>query len=307
MSMEEMFGAEPAPEPNQGNSGNDGGQDPGNVEPSQEGLEAGAAEAPSKSEPPATGSEDPNPQGAQPPEKDNLVSALTEERARRRQLQQQNEMMQQRFNELMVRLQQPQPAQAVQQQAPEIPKFEDDPAGHLQALQSQLNQQLQEVNRRLSQHDQRSQLVDQHIQFVQAVAAREAEFAASHPDYQQASQYIQDRKIAEYKALGLDEASARQALARDTMAVAQMALQRNQNPAELLYNAAKALGFAGVQQQPAVQAAKPATPTSLSGVGGTPGEEAGQPTLDAISKMSDAEFDAWWDKMAKQHQGARLQ
>ena len=230
------------------------------------------------------------------------IGALTEERARRRELQEQNQQMQARFNELLLRMSQP------QQQQPQVPAFEENPAEHLRAMQQQYEQQLTELRNQVTGHTQRTQVVDQHTQFVNAVAAHEADFANRTPDYHAATAFVQQRKLIEYKAIGLSETEARQALSRDTMSVAQLALQRGQNPAEVMYGLAKTLGFAA-PAQPAVQGQqRPAAPSSLQTAGGAPGADtAGQPTPEALAQMSDSEFDTWWNKFAGAQQGSRLQ
>lgn len=240
---------------------------------------------------------------AQPQPHDQLVSALTEERARRREIQEQNQQLQARLNEILLRMQQ---AQATQQQ-PQIPSYEDNPAEHLRALHEQAQAKIRELDQRLAGHDQRTQVVDQQTQFVNTVAAAESDFASRTPDYHAATAFVQQRKLTEYKALGLSDVESRQALARDTMAVAQLALQRGQNPAELMYGAAKALGFSAPAPQTApVQ--RPPVAGSLQSTGGAAGADStGMPTPEALSTMSDTEFDAWWNKMAQASAGARLQ
>jgi hypothetical protein len=228
------------------------------------------------------------------------VSALTEERARRRQLQDQNQQMQARFNELLLRMQQQQPAQ---QQA-QVPDYDDNPAEHLRAMQRQVEDRIRELDQRLAGHDQRTQVVDQHTQFVNTVATAEADFAARTPDYHAATAYVQQRKLTEYRAVGLSDAEARQALARDTANVAQLALQRGQNPAEVMYGLAKAVGFTA----PVPAAPRAPVAGSLQGTGGTPGaDNQGMPTPEALSTMSDTEFDSWWNKMAQASSGRALQ
>lgn len=259
---------------------------------------------PAAPEPPPAAAAPAAPAAAPAEPRDGLVpiGALTEERARRRELQEQNQQMQSRLNELLLRMSQP------QQQQPQVPAFEENPAEHLRAMQQQYEQQLMDLRNQVTGHNQRTQAVDQHTQFVNLVASREAEFASRTPDYHAATAFVQQRKMSEYKAIGLSETEARQALSRDTMSVAQIALQRGQNPAEVMYGLARTLGFAA-PVQPAVQGQqRPAAPSSLQTAGGAPGADtAGQPTPEALAQMSDSEFDTWWNKFAGAQQGARLQ
>lgn len=275
---------------------------------SQRGTQ-GIPEAPAPSAPPADAATPPVQTAAptppaQPQPHDQLVSALTEERARRREVQEQNQRLQTRLDEIEARIRQ---SQAAQQQQQQIPSYDDNPAEHLRALHEQAQAKIRELDQRLAGHDQRTQVVDQHTQFVSAVSAAESDFAARTPDYHVATQFVQQRKLTEYKAVGLNDIEARQALARDTMAIAQLAFQRGQNPAELMYTAAKALGFSAPAPQ-APQAQRPPVAGSLQSTGGAAGaDNTGMPTPEALSTMSDAEFDAWWNKMAQASAGARLQ
>ena len=73
------------------------------------------------------------------------------------------------------------------------------------------------------------------------------------------------------------------------------AVKQGINPAEYTYNIAKQLGYTG--KQPVAKQEKATAPSSLSSPGGVP--DAGMPTMESISKMSDDEFDAFWDKQIK--------
>ena len=81
------------------------------------------------------------------------------------------------------------------------------------------------------------------------------------------------------------------------MDIAVRALRSDQNPAEAAYNAAKQLGW-GAQPPAANEPRRQAPPTSLASVNARP-SEAGSPSWDAISRMDDSEFDAFWGKFSK--------
>jgi len=307
MGFETMFGGGEADDPSNGPAvQTDAPETPPAADPAP--VDPAAPVVAADETPPATDPAPVDPAASAQPH-NQLVSALTEERARRREIQEQLNQTNTRFNELLMRMQQ---AQQPQPQQPQIPAFEDNPAEHLRAIQEQHAREMAELRQQVAGNNQRNQVVDQHTQFVTAVGAHEAEFAARVPDYHAATGYVQQRKLAEYKAVGLNDVEARQALARDTMSVAQIAIQRGQNPAEVMYGLAKTMGFTApggtVSAGQPNQTQRPAAPSSLSSAGGSPGADvAGQPSPEAISKMSDAEFDSWWNKMAASGAGRGLQ
>lgn len=282
---------------------------------SEEALDMGAGPADAPAEQPPAGDPDPYAGRKQVP-----LGALQEERARRQELQQQlqqqsehNQRLQDRFNQFMERWQQSQqPAAQPQPQQPEpvqIPNFIDDPEGHIAALRQQFQQQLDEVRQYQQGTIQQQQATQQGQRLAQHTAAQEAEFVKTTPDYQNAADFFAQRKLAEYAALGADPVSAQQALMRDYQSLAIGAAQRGGNAAQMLYNLAKAMGYAGAAPAapgkapaapPAVQAPKQA-PTSLAGLGGapvTPGET-GALTLESLAEMSDAEFDKLFAQMER--------
>lgn len=254
------------------------------------------------------------PEGEQPQGRKQLVplGALQEERTKRqekeRELEETRAMqqrMQERFNEMMMRL------QGVQKEppAPEedvIPDFHEDPAGHVEGLKRQFAREMEVLRQAVGQQQGMTQQ-QQHVQqLAQRATAAETEFRAKAPDYDNAASFFQQRKMAEYQAFGLDAAQAQQQLARDCTGIVQGAVQRGANPAEVMYNLAKALGYStqapakqpGQQRQPA-----PKAPTTLSNVSGSPKapdeDNGGELTLAKVTNMSDKEFDAFFAGMSK--------
>lgn len=245
------------------------------------------------------------------------LTALQEERQRRQEMKAELEQerqnrakMEARFQELMERFTKP----PVPEDDP-IPAFEDDPAGHVAAITRKYENDLSELRQFKHQQEQQSAYVQQHQNVIRSVQAAEQAFAASTPDYQSVSQAFTEKEIGRYKALGLDDNQARDQVSRDFFALATMSLQQGQNPAERLYNAAKALGYVGQPQTPESAPAAPQAPArapngqfakvppaTLATVGGSPKapDEQGDLTLEQVANMTDSEFDAFWSKMAKQ-------
>jgi len=96
----------------------------------------------------------------------------------------------------------------------------------------------------------------------------EAEFQAQHPDYSEAYKYLEDISTKYIKGTyGVDDTGAKQAILREQMNLTANALQQGRNPAEVVYEMAKGLGWENnnndvplVNNRPTRQA-----PVSLSG------------------------------------------
>jgi len=269
-------------------------------------------------EPPTADDDTPDDEGTPPAAgRKQLVplGALQEERTKRqnyeRELEESRNMqarMQERFNEMMMRL------QGVQKEAPPpeedvIPDFLEDPQGHVEGLKRQFSKQLAELQGQVQQTQGQTQQQAQHQQLAQTATAAENAFRSTAPDYDVAAEHFKAVKLAEYQAFGLDEVAAAQQLARDCTGIVQGATQKGKNPAEVLYNLAKALGYrpqAAQQQQQQKQAPqqRPKAPTSLANVSGAakaPDEDnGGEMSLEKVANMSDKEFDKFF---AEQQRG----
>lgn len=273
---------------------------------------------PSVDEPPAATDEPPAPTGRR--NQKVPLAALTEERTRRQELQdqlksrdEQYQRLEQRTNILLQQFsQQQQVAQQAsqqQQQPAQIPSFTEDPEGHVTALRQQFEQQLQALQQQNQVYQQVAQQDVQRQQMASFAAQAEEQFKAVQPDYTNAANFFAERKMREYAALGLDPVTAQRQLAVDYSGLVQGSIQTNRNPAQVLYALATAMGYTpGQQQAPAGKvAAKPAAqqvpkqaPTSLASVEGvrTPGEE-GELSVESLANMTDAEFDRLFAKMGR--------
>lgn len=247
------------------------------------------------------------------------LAALQEERARRQEYKEQLEQerqhrqqMETRFQQMLERLQAQQAAQQQPVQEEQIPDFHDDPAGHVAALQQRYEREMNEYRQFREQVERQNQLQAHQYNLTQRVVQAENAFRASAPDYDAAAQHYIAVKQAEYRAYGLDDMAVANQLRNDMAAVANLAFQQGRNPAEYIYNAAKAAGFTGqpAQQKPAApipprapngQFQKAPVPTSLATTPAVPAapDEDGKLTLEKIAAMSEAEFDKLWKQMER--------
>lgn len=255
----------------------------------------------SSNEPPEPGNEPP----AEPPAGRNQkvpLAALHEERTKRQQHEadlaaerQRNQQLQERFNKFLMDQQTAQQQQ--QAPAPEAPPaFEEDPVAAFNYAQKQLQDMQRTIQEYQQGIQQQTQAQQQHVQLAQSVSAQEAAFTQTTPDYPTAADYFYQRKVAEYSAFTGDVVAAQQQVAKDYQGIAALAQRLGKNPAELMYNAAKAMGYTPGAKQPAQQRRE--APTSLANVSGSPRapDEKGNITAQDISEMSQAEFDKFWDE-----------
>ena len=231
-----------------------------------------------------------------------------EERTKRKELQAQVDKMNDRWAQMVERMQngqtqqpaaQPEQPAAQSSQEIEVPDFEEDPIGHLRAKNEILERQLNEVNQDRQQRQQQLTQVQQFEQLRTGVKQMEDEFVAKAPDYHEAVAYLYGNVAKMAQAMGYPAAQVQQVITQTAMDITSRSIQAGKNPAQAAYEAAKAMGYAGpAPQQDDSGAPSRKPPTSLSSVSGkrVPG---GMPTLDAIADMEPEEFDAMWAKMEK--------
>lgn len=259
------------------------------------------------------GEQEQQPDLEQPPEGlDKRGEAIwREERTKRKELQSQVDKMNERWMDLVGRMQQQQPQPQGQQQPPsqppvneiEIPDFEEDPIGHLRAKNDLLERQLADVNMDRVQRQQATQQLGQFQQLQQGVSQMEAEFAKVTPDYNEAVGFMYEHAAKMAQAMGYAPQQIQQHLSQLAMDISVRALQQGKNPAQAAYEAAKQLGYSGQRAANGEQTPAPRAPSSLSSVAGKRSSPAGVPSLDAIAKMDDASFDKLWAEMERSAQG----
>lgn len=243
------------------------------------------------------------------PKRDQKVplGALHEERTKRqerelelKQERDNNRDLQRQLAQYMIQQQQIQQPPPPAPEAP--PAFEEDPVAAFNYLQQQLLDSRKQMQDYLQGNQQQQQAQQQHVQLAQSVSAQEAEYTKTVPDYPVAADYFYQRKVAEYTAFLGDPAAAQAQVARDYQGVALRAQQTGKNPAQLMYDMAKAMGYApGAPKPGGQQQQRREPPTSLSNLGGAPKapDEAGTVGVSDISNMSDADFDKFWNDQVK--------
>lgn len=195
----------------------------------------------------------------------------------------------QRRQELERRL-----AELEAKQAPQKDEFEDfltrlreddeDPIEDIQGLKQVvrhfLNQQKAEAEAARTQTQQQTA----YQRFMSSVAEAEAEFREEAGDYDDAQSYFKESLKKELTGLGLEGDELNQEFARQVTNVAQQALNRGKNPAQVVYELAKLRGYA------VAQAKQPATTQ----------QEAPQVKQEVIDKAAET-----IEKLAKTQQASR--
>ena len=237
-------------------------------------------------------------------------AAFHSERTRRQAAETELRTLRERTDRLLEAMARP---QAVPQAAPQptptldlrpVPDINVDPAGHITATihnqQVQLsvqNQMLRELaereNARINGATQ-SQQVQTVLNRAQAL---ETEFKSITPDYEDAINFVATQRDKELQVLGVKDAVRRRQIMREeAQVVAFRAAQDNTNPAETVYEFAKARGYVskGAAAPPAAERLATVAKTqaaqgpTLSQVSSTTKPKL---TAKALAAMSPSEFD----------------
>ena len=257
------------------------------------------------------GEGEPKAEEAKPPEKTVPLGALHEERARRKELQQeiariqqaqehQRQLLEQRFAQMQQAWQ--------QQNAPKPPDRNESPIEAMFYEQDRTQQELAQLKAAQQQDYQRRQEEFQRQQYFgqlqSAVSQAESEFASETPDYLESVKFLKSQRAAQLEALGMPPNEIIGHVQNEAAQIAESALRGGRNPAEVAYKMAMAAGYKKAQAAPDGQQKmetlqKGVKAASSLGSGGTP---TGKLTVDAIAQMNDDEFDTFmksggWSKL----------
>ena len=224
------------------------------------------------------------------------LAELLEERGRRKEAQARIDEMERRFAEFQARAQAAlQQQQAAPQQPPPV-SYEEDPIEYLRQQQAAVSQNLQALAQQQAMTVQQQQAERHWAAMRDAVNKAEQAFVQSKPDYYDAVNHLKESRRAQLLQQGVPPSHVDQAIAQDAIAVATEAGRLGLSPAEYAYRIAIGSGYTPKQAKAAAAAAAAQeAPRSLGGAAGR--TEAQQPTLRDVSKMSDKEFDAFFNKM----------
>lgn len=229
------------------------------------------------------------------------IGALQAERAQRQQLQAELEAHRQQVQQLQAYQAQVQQflAQQQQAQAEQIPNFEDDPQGHLEARLQQQQQQMAQVQQQLHQQAMHQQLQQEIATITPSLAAAEKALCSEvgSETYDAAYQFVHQRAQARLQQM-YPGASAEQLATTErtaTVAFVRDCQAQGLDPARLIFSKAQELGFVAPGQRVPRRTA-PTTLSTISGDGRAP-DEKGRLTAKDIGSMPQDEFDKLFESM----------
>lgn len=206
-----------------------------------------------------------------------------------------------------------QAADAAGEMPEEIPDYEADPLGHLQAT----NEVLQKQVAGLMGHTQEQLAAEADRGVENELMGRyESEtrsFMETQPEYSEAYRWLADVRSKDLETLGYDNPKQREHIIKlEEGQIAGRALQAGKNPAEVLFNYAKARGFkaappsgngadesaAGAETDEDKLARIEAGQGASRSLGGPKGGRVPAVSLERLAGMDedDPEFDVMWNK-----------
>ncbi|MCI0421402.1 MAG: hypothetical protein L0312_19625 [Acidobacteria bacterium] len=126
-----------------------------------------------------------------------------------------------------------------------MPKFDDDPLGHMSARNETLEKELRQVNEKIDGFTKQSGQMQFVSQMNEQISSSEAEFRTSQPDYDAALKYLKDVTRSDLADQGMGAADIEQALQQGKLGLAHAALSQGKNPAQIIYERAKRYGYKG--------------------------------------------------------------
>jgi hypothetical protein len=168
------------------------------------------------------------------------LQALQEERAEKKQLREELKAYREWQSQLAQRLQQmpaTQPAQA--------PDPQTRPLDYINHVLGAMQSTTAELQRWRQQQETAAQQQAAVQQYASWATSQEQEFTKSEPEYQDAYRYAAEARDKELQALGYGDAATRANIVRmNTAEIINNAIQQGKNPAELVWDYARARGFA---------------------------------------------------------------
>lgn len=286
-----------------------GDQSSANANNSQE--DAGAAEA-QQSE-----AEEKPTQRQKPPPGFVEKEALSETRSELKRVRDRAEKLEAMWNQVLEKqaaAAAPKPEQALANEYANIPRYEDDPVGHLTARLAIAEQRLQTNEQMTAQEkqalQQQTQAQRQTQEMLNRYTASVRNFSREHKDFGQAYQYLTDTLDAELQARGYDDPVERSNLLQyEEGVMVARAMAAGKDPAEIVYNYAKHRGFkpangATTESKLAQIAAGQQAAQSLSGKGNA--GEPGTTTINQLLRMYDEDPEAADREFAKMAKAGKL-
>jgi hypothetical protein len=182
------------------------------------------------------------------------------------------------------------------------PKYEEDPLGALKYENDQLKKQVEEVNTGVKKTQDEWQRTQQYQSFAQHVQSQEAAYKQQAQDYDQAIAYLKDVRLQDYADLGYTQEDATAALQNEILGLAQAAVQKGKNAADVAYKMSQRYGYKAKTSDSKLETLAKGQEASKSLAGGKADVAL---TLDALSQLDDEQLnalikdDAAWRKLGR--------
>ena len=227
------------------------------------------------------------------------LEALQEERAEKKQLREELKQFREWQAALTQRLQQL-PSNPGQVETAPPPDPHTKPLDYINHVLGKLQSNTVELQQWRQQQEAAAQQRATVQQYADWAAAQEQEFAKAQPDYRDAYRYAAEVRDKELQALGYSDPAVRANITRmNTAEIVSNALQQGRNPAELVWEYARARGFAPKGGKPGAEV-KIAAGMQVAGAklnqGGATGE--GELSAKDLAGITDPEeFEKAWKKV----------
>lgn len=191
-----------------------------------------------------------------------------------------------------------------------VPDPDEDPIGYQQYKINKLEEAIYNQSKYLRDQYDANQRSAQENAFRAEYEKQARDYMGKNSEFKDAYNYLMQSRISEHQAAGFSSAQAEQLVIEDELAVVAQAFKDKVNPAERIYNIAKARGFDNVKKtsqsstkdlnslKKGLNASK-----SLSQSAGDPPEKSLH--LDDINDMDFDEFDSYFNKIKQSQKGIR--
>ena len=231
------------------------------------------------------------------------------ERAKRRAAEAQAKQL----SDQMARFQQEQAQLQARRRMGNVPDPEENVVEALKYERMLRMQREQQEAQRYQQTAQQQQQINYVTELKTNVEDFEAEFRESHPDYDEAAEWLVDMEQKKLELAGAPKAQAEQMALNWAINMAQMGISQGRNPAQMAYEAAKMLNWqpkaaindpaAAAQRQLAAAQQKLATQKAgqdaAKTIGGGGVQKSGNLSLAQIGELKGAAFDSAMEKYLK--------
>jgi hypothetical protein len=241
-------------------------------------------------------------------------AALHQERMLRKELDAELKQTRGQMEQLLTLKQELEAMRNGQRQVDEQKLMEEDPVAALR-LKAERTEKLAtelktERDRATTQQTAAQRQQNEVMEMMTDVQQMAQEYIEEVPDYPDAFNYLMQARVRELAALSIPQQEISQILDQEAVALAQHAIKNKRNPADIVYNLAKAKGYAFKEPSKDIDKAIEDVDKKIERLekggkaaktltGGTSKNSSDGLSLSDISSMSDTEFDRAWAEMEK--------